>query len=90
MYEEQRKITNTNIVVKHRAYINGTIEVLFSGRGENIEEILAKTFQSPEDNVAKHLQKYETKDFAKNLAVSLECDVRFYEQTTSWIFTGWE
>jgi len=83
MFDETREITNKNIVVKHRTYINGTVEVLFSGRGENIEEILAKTFQSPEDN-------YETKDFAKNLAISLECDVRFYEQTTTWIFTGWE
>ena len=83
MFDETREITNKNIVVEHKTYINGTVEVLFSGRGENIEEILAKTFQDPKSI-------YETIDFAKNLAISLECDVRFYEQTTTWIFTGWK
>ena len=83
MFDETREITNKNIVVKHKTYINGTVEVLFSGRGENIEEILAKTFQSPKSI-------YETVDFAKNLAIGLGCKVRFYEQATSWILTSWE
>jgi len=83
MFDETREITNKNIVVKHRTYINGTIEVLFSGRGENIEEILAKTFQSPKSI-------YETVDFAKNLAYVLGCQVRFYDQSSTWIITSME
>ena len=79
MNNDDDRVTNKQVIVRRKQKMNGDviIEILNTITRDRME---VKYFFKPES-------MFETKDFANNLAIHLDCEVQYFEEQVTWIRT---